>query len=158
MRDALVAVLTRGDPLPEWLGLAVLDAVTWWVTHAPVKGRGRHTRWPRQRADELRSFAYAETFEGARSIGLTRKDAFAYAAEWHHVSADTIRESCRRAYRLLRAQPSAAYFSRACLDFMDRTFVDRTVDGSVERWSVLLAKYEGRRRAPDFRDYSQQRL
>jgi len=66
----------------------------------------------------------AHGVEGARSIGLRRADAEAFAADWHGVSRDTIRDSYRRVCRVERDRPAVYFLSRSCKRFLETRFTN----------------------------------
>jgi hypothetical protein len=155
--EALVICVNRRIPLPAWLGLAVVDAIKFWVQQ-PVNGRGRP--WREIRRSELTRYKHAQMVDTGRRIGLTHADAQEFAAEWFHLTKHTIRDSYRR---VARAYNTPTYFfSRDDEAFINGYAHDqpapRLKASDTKRWTALLKKYEGRRPAADFQDDSRIRF
>jgi hypothetical protein len=155
-RDALIESFDLAAcDLPPWIAPGVRHALDYWATHEPTTPKGgRHAPWEKKR-DKLTDYlAYTFTAGHIYSRGRTWEDAYNFAAEWHNVTAATIKNARAQIRRRVRAgepiiysdgDPMSGGHLTAAIDYAVLCKALPVTDEQIAQYNALLRQYPARR-------------
>jgi len=115
-----------GRVFPAWVSRATQDALADLVFGSQTaRKRGRNATWWSQHRQDLIDLVRVDHVEGARELGLTWVDAFAFAEKClrgsrSEGSSETMRKSYMRFRANSKQNPSRYYLERGSARFIDR--------------------------------------